>query len=64
MTRIIIPPYLFQEHQLIVGIVVIADPGTVPINSRQVLVQRIKKEPIKDNLKNAKITWESSKITW
>ena len=25
---------LFQEHQLVVGIVVIADPGTVPINSR------------------------------
>ena len=23
-----------QDHQLIVGIVVIADPGTVPINSR------------------------------
>ena len=25
---------IFKDHQLIVGIVVIADPGTVPINSR------------------------------
>ena len=33
---------LFQEHQLIVGIVVIADPGTVPINSRQGVFNREK----------------------
>lgn len=25
---------VLEEHQLVVGIVVIADPGTVPINSR------------------------------
>ena len=25
---------VLEEHQLIVGIVVVADPGTVPINSR------------------------------
>ena len=25
---------VLEEHHLIVGIVVIADPGTVPINSR------------------------------
>ena len=30
-----------QEHQLIVGIVVIADPGTVPINSRYILLFKI-----------------------
>ena len=34
---------LFQEHQLIVGIVVIADPGTVPINSRQGVFNRKEK---------------------
>ena len=27
---------VLEEHQLIVGIVVVADPGTVPINSRSV----------------------------
>ena len=34
----------FQEHQLIVGIVVIADPGTVPINSRQGVFNREKRK--------------------
>ena len=36
MIKMIIHPPSFykEEHHLIVGIAVIADPGTVPINSR------------------------------
>ena len=36
-----------QEHQLVVGIVVIADPGTVPINSRWDKIQAIRVDLMK-----------------
>ena len=30
----VITTALLEEHQLVTGIVVVADPGTIPINSR------------------------------